>query len=136
MLKADDVDRLRGSLTRLLPDAGPVVDLFYMRLFAIAPGARDLFPDDMSAQNDKFRGMLAELIGLLDEPGRFAERVAELGQRHREYGAEPRHYKLVEEALIWALARELGPAFTADVESAWKSFYRTLAGRMIVAGEG
>ena len=133
MVPTKDMDAVKRTLGILGPRLGPLVDLFYMRLFAIAPAARGLFPDDMSAQNDKFDSMLGDLVRLIDRPEDFADRVRDLGRRHRDYGAEPRHYALVEEALVWALARELGPAFTPHVEESWKSFYRSLSRTMIEA---
>jgi hemoglobin-like flavoprotein len=132
----DEIRVVRDSFGRLEGGVGPVVDLFYMRLFAIAPAARDLFADDVAVQNGKFASMLAEFVDRLDDPQGFALAVERLGRRHRGYGVVPAHYALVEEALVWALARELGDAFTADVEAAWKGFYRAIAAGMQAAGGG
>lgn len=132
-MQSDRIAMVRQSLERLRPDAVPVINLFYMRLFAIAPAVRALFPDDMIAQNDKFADMIATATGLVDDPARLEPLLAELGRRHRAYGADPRHYALVEEALLWALERHLGPDFTGETREAWRAFYRSLADRMLKA---
>jgi hemoglobin-like flavoprotein len=128
-----DTHELKASLARVAPHAAEVVDLFYMRLFAIAPEVRDLFPDDLAAQNAKFLAMFEELVGLSDRPGPFARRLEDLGRRHRAYGATPAHYRVVEEALLWAIASRLGEDYTAEVAAAWKDFYRSMAEPMLQA---
>ena len=42
------------SFSKVLPVAGVTADLFYDRLFEIAPETRTLFPDDLAAQKKKF----------------------------------------------------------------------------------
>jgi len=59
--------------------------------------------------------------------------VEALGQRHASYGVIAEHYRLVEQALLWALAQELGARWTAEVEAAWQSAYTLLAATMEAA---
>ena len=51
-------------------------------------------------------------------------------------GARPEHYPVVGEALLWTLARGLGPQFTPDVAGAWTAAYTTLSGYMIEQAYG
>ena len=57
---------LQISFDRLWPVNKRVTDMFYDRLFEIAPHTRKLFPDDMELQKTKFMGMLASAIGLIE----------------------------------------------------------------------
>ena len=55
------------------------------------------------------------------------------GMRHSGYGVRDEHYKLVEQALIWALKQCLGSGFNHATEQAWLLAYRTLADAMSTA---
>ena len=54
-----------------------------------------------------------------------------LAKRHVSYGAQPAHYPVVGEALLWTLQRGLGDAWTDDVAAAWTAAYTTLSNFMI-----
>lgn len=129
----DDAALVRASLEGLRPDPIPVVNNFYMRLFAIAPRIRAVFPDDMSAQNRKFADMIDAAIQVVDHPDRLDAELAALGRQHAALGAGSGDYALVEEALLWALDRHFGPAFTPATAAAWRAFYRRLSAAMLQA---
>jgi hemoglobin-like flavoprotein len=50
-----------------------------------------------------------------------------LGNSHVDYGVKTEHYPLVGAALVEALRRASGPAWTAELEKAWKDAYLVLA---------
>jgi len=77
--------------------------------------------------------MLAAIVEALDRPALIVTEVTALGQRHASYGVIAEHYRLVEQALLWALAQELGARWTAEVEAAWQSAYTLLAATMEAA---
>jgi nitric oxide dioxygenase len=54
-----------------------------------------------------------------------------LAKRHVEYGAQPAHYPVVGETLLWTLERGLGPEWKPEVAEAWTSAYATLSTFMI-----
>lgn len=118
------------SLDRVLSHTPSPVALFYSRLFELDPGLRALFHCDLGEQERRMLGALGQLVDALDAPRQFQAQLAELGRRHLEYGVESRHYDTVGEALIWAMERCLGAAFTPDVRSAWTLLYATIAGEM------
>ena len=53
------------SFKSVAPIASKAADLFYNRLFEIAPEVRQLFPTDLSGQKVKLMGMLATAINNL-----------------------------------------------------------------------
>ena len=68
-----------------------------------------LFPGDMTKQRRKLMASLAIVVhGLSDLPS-ILPTASALAKRHVGYGAKPEHYPLVGEALLWTLARALGP---------------------------
>jgi hemoglobin-like flavoprotein len=116
-------------------DVGGLAARFYARLFDIDPRARALFAHaDMAAQRAKITRMLGELVSALDAPDRLVPQVAALGRRHASYGVTDRHYRLVGEALLSALAGALGAALTPEHRSAWAEAYTLVAAIMRRAG--
>ncbi|SDA15065.1 Methyl-accepting chemotaxis protein [Methylobacterium sp. UNC378MF] len=133
-VSAAQVALVQGSFATVQAIGDAAADLFYGRLFAIAPQVRSLFPDDMTAQKRKLMAMLALSVANLDKPEALVSTVRDLGQRHVGYGALEAHYESVGAALLWTLERGLGADFTPEVRAAWSETYRVIAGLMTTAG--
>lgn len=127
---ATDIALVRTTFDLVVPIAGVAADLFYDRLFYIAPSLRPLFPRDMRDQKRKLMVMLAAAVHGLTDLDTLAPRLMTLGARHAGYGVKDAHYKAVGEALIWTLERGLADAFTPDVERAWVRVYLLIAATM------
>lgn len=129
----DQVQLVQETFKKVLPIAPQAADLFYGRLFEIAPQVRPLFPSDITEQKQKLMGMIATAVNNLHQVETIVPAVQDLGRRHVNYGVTTDHYKPVGEALIWTLEKGLGDAFTPDVKSAWLATYTTLQGVMTAA---
>ena len=128
-----EIELVQTSFKSVIPISAQAADLFYGRLFEIAPEVRPLFPEDLREQKKKLMGMLATAVSNLHQVEQILPAVQDLGRRHSGYGVTADHYKPVGEALIWTLGKGLGDAFTPAVESAWVTAYTTLAGVMQAA---
>ena len=126
----EQIALVQSSFKSVAPIAAQAADLFYNRLFEIAPEVRRLFPADLSGQKLKLMGMLATAVNHLHELDTILPTVRQLGERHRDYGVSAHHYALVGAALLWALEQGLGSAFTPEVRTAWSAAYGTLAEAM------
>jgi hemoglobin-like flavoprotein len=126
----DQVALVQGSFKKVLPIAATAADLFYDRLFAIAPQFRQLFPRDLREQKTKLIAMLAAVVGNLHQLEKIMAQVEQLGSRHIRYGVTADHYAPVGEALLWTLAQGLGAEFTPTVKAAWTEAYLALSGAM------
>ena len=124
------VKLVQDSFAKVVPIAGKAADIFYDRLFKIAPEVRPLFPSDLTEQKKKLIQMLATAVTNLHQVEKIVPAVQDLGRRHAGYGVTDAHYAPVGEALIWTLDKGLGPAFTPEVKGAWLGAYTTLAGVM------
>ena len=124
------VELVQTSFQKVVPMAAAAADLFYDRLFEIAPETRALFPPDLTEQKKKLVSMLATAVGNLHQLETILPAVKELGQRHKGYGVTTAHYAPVGAALLWTLEKGLGPAFTPEVKAAWTETYTALAGVM------
>lgn len=135
-MSPDQVKLVQDSFTTVRSIAAQAADLFYARLFEIAPEVRMLFPDDMSEQKRKLMAMLATAVTNLHQVEKIVPAVQELGRRHAGYDVKDAHYQPVGEALIWTLEKGLGPLFTAAVRDAWIAAYTILATVMKDAARG
>jgi hemoglobin-like flavoprotein len=130
MLTANDIMLVRASFARVMPIKNAAADLFYDRLFEVAPQLRRMFPADLHEQKRKLMAMLATAVGGLNDLEALVPKVKALGARHVGYGARAADYDVVGEALLWTLERGLGEAFTPDVRAAWTKVYGVLAATM------
>jgi nitric oxide dioxygenase len=132
-MPTDQVTLVKSSFTSIGPVADAVATQFYARLFALDPALRALFQSDMAEQRHKLMQMLDAIVDALDRPALIVAEVAALGQRHASYGVVAEHYALVEQALLWALAQQLGAGWTPEVAAAWRAAYTLVAATMEAA---
>jgi hemoglobin-like flavoprotein len=123
----EQIKLVQESFKSVKPIAPQAADLFYGRLFEIAPDVRSLFPSDLTEQKQKLMVMIGTAVGNLHQIEKIVPAVQDLGRRHATYGVQNPHYKPVGEALIWTLGQGLGPAFTDGVKEAWVAAYTILA---------
>jgi NAD(P)H-flavin reductase/hemoglobin-like flavoprotein len=110
-----------------------MANYFYSRLFIENPGVREMFPPAMDQQRERFFGALVRIVQSADRPDFLDNFLEQLGRDHRKFGAKPAHYEAVGRALIAALKRYSGEAWTPDIESAWVGAYSLAAQAMIEA---
>jgi hemoglobin-like flavoprotein len=127
----NQVTLVQTSFAKVAPIAGVAADLFYDRLFEIAPEVRRMFPSDLAEQKKKLMAMLGTAVAGLAKPDALLPAVRALGARHAGYGVTAGHFAPVGAALIWTLERGLGEAFTPEVKAAWVAVYGVLSQTMI-----
>ncbi len=130
MLTAQDIALVRASFARIAPIKETAADLFYDRLFEIAPSLRPMFPTNLAEQKQKLMAMIAAAVAGLGDLDRLVPQVKALGARHANYGVTTEHYGIVGDALMWTLARGLGDGFTVDTRAAWAKVFGVLADTM------
>lgn len=130
------IQLVQTSFEKVKPIADVAADLFYTRLFELAPSLRHLFKEDMSEQKHHLMTTLAFAVSGLHKPDKILTAVRQLGIRHIGYGVLPHHYNTVGAALLWTLGQGLGDAFTPEVEEAWTAVYTLLANTMQEAARG
>jgi len=127
----DQVKLVQQSFARVVPIADKAAEIFYDRLFEIAPAVRSLFHGDMAEQRRRLMATLAVVVNGLNNLPSVLPAASALAKRHVSYGVKPEHYSVVGEALLWTLARGLGPQWSSEVAAAWTAAYATLSGYMI-----
>lgn len=117
----------------MLPVGDTFAELLYGRLFALDASLRRLFRDDMVEQGRNLTSMISVVATNLAKPERIALALGQLGRRHAAYGVEPRHFAMVEDALLFALEHALIDVFTPEVRKAWRAAYAFVSGAMLGA---
>jgi len=121
---------VQATFAQVAPIAEVAAELFYGRLFEIAPELRPMFRGDLKEQGRKLMQILAVAVKGLDRLSEILAVVREMGHRHAGYGVRDEHYDTVGAALLWTLEKALGDGFTPEVKSAWVSVYTALATAM------
>lgn len=132
-LTAEQIMLVQTSFARVQPIADTAAALFYNRLFELDPDVRRLFTSDMHVQGRKLMTMLGTVIGYLHKLQQLVPAIQSLGERHREYGVQPRHYATVGAALLWTLEQGLGEQWTPAMCAAWERAYNIVAATMLAA---
>jgi hemoglobin-like flavoprotein len=132
----EQIKLVQESFSKVAPISEQAAVIFYDRLFEVAPTVRTMFPNDMTEQRKKLMTTLAVVVNGLSNLEVVLPAASALAKRHVSYGARPEHYPVVGGALLWALEKGLGEAWTTDVAAAWTAAYGTLSGYMISEAYG
>jgi hemoglobin-like flavoprotein len=124
------------SFVQVSAIAETAAELFYKRLWEIAPQTKSLFKSsDMKEQGRKLMQTLAVAVGALNDLESLNPALQALGKRHIAYGVKTEDYQVVGEALLWTLEKGLGEAFTAETKEAWSAVYAALTALVLSAYE-
>jgi hemoglobin-like flavoprotein len=128
-----EIELVQSSFAKVEPIADTAAQLFYARLFEIAPAVKPLFHNDMAEQRRKLMTALGVVVKGLTNLQAVVPVAQALAVRHVAYGVKAADYAPVGEALLWTLQQGLGEAYTPEVATAWTTAYQTLSGVMIAA---
>lgn len=127
-----DLDALEESFDLVAPRGDELMDVFYARLFAVAPAVRPLFAGtDLKKQKTMLLGTLVLLRKSLRDLESIVPKLRELGTRHVAYGAQPAHYPVVGEVLLASMAEIAGAAWSPAYQRAWTAAFAVVADAML-----
>lgn len=132
-ISGTDIAVIRKSWALAMQSNILIADLFYSRLFKIAPDTKHLFAADRRAQEKKLIATLGFIIENLHELDVVSDAASALAIRHVSYGVTADQYAPVGEALLWALEQLLGNRFGPAEAAAWTKAYALLSSVMIAA---
>jgi len=129
------VQLIRDSWAAVEPQQDDVARFFYGMLFSLAPGTRELFAVNMEVQRSRLLRALVHVIQMIDRPDELLPFLHQLGRDHRKFGVVSAHYEAVGTALLAAIKKHAGDAWTETVERAWAEAYTVMASAMIEASQ-
>lgn len=124
---------VQSSFTKVAPQAVSCSVVFYRKLFELDPEIKSLFSNDIHVQGIMLMKVLSMAVNSLYDLESIQKDLRELGQRHKKYGVEDKHYLMVETALLAMLRDVLAESFSTELEGAWKSVFRLIS--LIMKGE-
>jgi hemoglobin-like flavoprotein len=122
---------VKNSWSYVIVNSEEAGQLFYQRLFEVAPGVKHMFKGDHKEQARKLMNMVTLIVSKLQKLDDILNEIKMLSQRHGKYGAQPAHYKVVGECLIWTLEKGLAEKWNKETEEAWITVHTVLADAMI-----
>ena len=122
---------VKNSWSYIVVDSEGAGQLFYNRLFEVAPGIKHMFTTDPKEQARKLMNMVTLIVTKLQKLDEILSEIKNLASRHGKYGAKPEHYAVVGECLLWTLEKGLGEKWNNETKEAWVNVYGVLAEAMI-----
>ncbi|SNT38961.1 nitric oxide dioxygenase [Tardiphaga sp. OK246] len=135
-MNASDVALVQESFKKVAPISDVAAELFYGRLFEVAPQVKPMFRGDMKEQGRKLMATLGVVVIGLTRLETVLPAASALAKQHVAYGVKAEHYPIVGGALLWTLEKGLGDAWTPELAAAWTAAYGTLSGYMISEAYG
>lgn len=129
-MDTNTISMVQDSFKKIIPIADIAAEIFYSKLFEMAPSVRPLFKGDMKEQGKKLMSMIGVAVNGLNDLNAIVPTAQNLGKNHVKYGVKDEHYDTVGAALLATLATGLGDAFTPEVKAAWAEVYGVLASTM------
>lgn len=112
---------LQCSMNFLLEDEDRFAELFYEKVFQIAPGVKALFRNNMTEQGRLLTHMLGGIIHSLSRPDQLQNGLKTLGKNHLSYGVKAAHYPVVKQAMMETITEILGENKSSKTIDAWNS---------------
>jgi NAD(P)H-flavin reductase/hemoglobin-like flavoprotein len=125
-----DPELVREAFSFVSDQADRLVAEFYAELFLRVDEAITMFPSSMTRQRQEFGRAVVQWI-VADNPAELSAHLEQLGDDHRKFNVEPRHYELAGAAMVSAWKRLAGDRWTDAHETAIVGSYTRLASVMI-----
>ncbi|WP_341368694.1 globin family protein [Yoonia sp. BS5-3] len=132
----DQITLIQDSFAKVAPISDAAAEIFYARLFEIAPEVKPYFTNDMTEQGAKLMATLGVVVKGLRDLDKIVPVAQQLAVKHVDYGVKAEDYAPVGASLIYTLEKGLGDDFTPDLKDAWTEAYTVLSGVMIEAAYG
>ena len=132
-LTAKEIELIRDSYRRIIPEVDRIAEEFYADLFRRDPKLRGLFRDDMAGQGMRFMAAISVIVDNLDDAEQLDRQVDLLAQAHGQFRLREQAYRTMQEALIDTFRYGLGQRFTNEMQLAWRSAFSQICDAMMEA---
>lgn len=112
---------LQSSMNHMLEDEEGFAQIFYDKVFTLAPHVRALFRNNMTDQGRLLTHMLGGIVYSLSRPEHLKRGLAKLGQSHVHYGVKAEYYPIVKQAMLETIDQVLGEVKTPQTMKAWSA---------------
>jgi hemoglobin-like flavoprotein/ferredoxin len=121
-----EIQKIKLDFEKIEAAGDDFANRFYTHLFDIDPELKNHFKDvDMSSQGT----MVLQAVRIA------LDGLKNLGERHVNYGVQPKQYDVAVSAFVRALKETLGESFNAESKNAWTEVLETITSVMKVGAE-
>ncbi|WP_370978269.1 globin family protein [Agaribacterium sp. ZY112] len=132
-MSPEQIALVQSNFSSVEPIADQAAQIFYTRLFEIAPEVKPMFKADIAEQGKKLMSILGVAVKGLNDIDSLLPALQNLGRGHASYGVKEEHFQPVAEALLWTLEQGLGDAWSEEAKDAWTAAYISLTIPMLEA---
>jgi NAD(P)H-flavin reductase/hemoglobin-like flavoprotein len=125
-----DPELVREAFSFVSDRADKLVADFYAELFFRLDDAPLMFPSSMTRQRQEFGRAVVQWV-VANDPAGLTAHLEQLGDDHRKFDVEPRHYEVAGAAMVSTWKRLAGDKWTDAHEAAVVGSYTRLASIMI-----
>ncbi len=133
-LQADDIHYLQDALVRCLSSGQDLQDIFYQRLFEVAPHVKAMFGDDIARQKKMFSTLLAAAVSEMLDPSALWPQLKQTGDAHRRIGIDRTAIELGREPFLAAVEASIGSLEYGQNHKRWDHLYSALTDIMMGNG--
>ena len=105
-----------------------VAQMFYQRLFELAPELRQFYQTDLQECGARLMRNLGIAVTSLRRMDSVLPMLQDFAAQRVERGIKDGYETVVRNAMLWALEQRLAESFTQDVSTAWNETYSLLTG--------
>lgn len=105
-----------------------VAQMFYQRLFELAPELRQFYQTDLQEYGARLMRNLGMAVTSLRQMDSVLPMLQDFAAQRVERGIKDGYETVVRNAMLWALEQRLAESFTQDVRTAWNETYSLLTG--------
>jgi hemoglobin-like flavoprotein len=124
------IGRLKSNFRDVSAQPRALATRFYHELFTADPALRPLFPADMTSLQGHFEAALALVIRNLEDVVALQDSLRDLGAQHVQWGAKPKDYFVVRDALVRAI-RGASDEWSDELEADWRRAITAIAVPML-----
>jgi hemoglobin-like flavoprotein len=132
------IELIRASYDQITPISSAVGEIFYNRLFELAPELRSMFDGSFAGPGGKFRvisqvverhvrALVSQPVTPMGEKPPILPPMMELGYKHAGFPLTIEHFDKMKEALLWTLEETLGDNFPHETRECWSTAYDGVA---------
>lgn len=139
MLTPDQLSIVKATVPALEAHGETITRHFYASMFAAHPELLNIFNPANQKTGKQARSLAASVLAYaanIDHPERLGGMVGRIAHKHVSLEVLPKHYPIVGEHLLGAIATVLGDAATPEILDAWAAAYGQLADIMIGVERG
>lgn len=131
MMTEAKIHRIRYSWGRIVAYREKAGQVFYGKLFALAPDLRPLFEQNVEVQNKKLILAVTVIVSKLNKLENLEQEMHWLGRMHRGFDLQALHFELFSKSFLEMLRVISRDLWDEATEEAWQELLEIISQAML-----